>query len=482
MRLRPVPAAIRLPFDVVGLRYDVTIGARNCEIFSKKFSLRTNYMQVSIETTSELSRKMTVQVPEEKIQEQVTKRLKSMAGKIKLDGFRPGKAPQSLIQKRYGPGVREEVLEELTKSSFYDAVRDEKLKPVSGPYITHEVTAEGEGLRYVADFEVLPEFVLYPVELMEVDRYVSEVTDEDLDAMLLRLRDQRKTWVATEQPAALDDRVTINFEGQADGENFTNGKVEKFPVVLGSNQLIPGFEQELIGTVVGTQKTFTLEFPKEYGVEKLAGKAGEFSVEVVNVEESVLPELDAEFIEKFGIESGDVEEFKQEIKNSMEREMKRALNGKSKDSVMEELLRRNDSLTLPTSLVNDELKSLINSYKGESQKRNQPFDESVARAHFEPLARRRVALGLLLNRVIEVNQVAVDNGRVRTTIEDMALSYENPEEVVSWYYSNREQLIQVQNMVVEDQVVDLILERAKVTERNIGFKDLMQPPSPIAQG
>ncbi len=439
-------------------------------------------MQVSVESTSELSRKMTVQVPEEKIQEQVSKRLKSMAGKIKLDGFRPGKAPQSLIQKRYGQGVREEVLEELTKSSYYEAIKEEKLKPVSGPLITHEVTSEGQGLKYVADFEVLPEFVLYPLELMEIDRYVSSVTDEDLDVMLQRLRDQRKTWQATGNPAALEDRVVINFEGQANGENFTNGKVEKFPVVLGSNQLIQGFEQELVGTLVGSQKTFSLEFPSDYSVEKLAGSIGEFSVEVVSVEESVLPELDTEFAKAFGIESGEIEEFKKEIRTSMEREMKRALNGKIKDSVMEELLRKNDSLSLPTILVNEELKSLINSYKGEAQRQNQPFDENIARSHFDPLGRRRVALGLLLNRIIEANQVSVDNGRVRTAIEDLALSYENPEEVVNWYYSNRDQLSQVQNMVVEDQVVDLILEKAKCTERKIDFKDLMQPPSPAVQG
>ena len=432
-------------------------------------------MQVSIETTSELNRKMTVEVPEEKIQEQVSKRLKSMAGKVKLDGFRPGKAPQSLLMKRYGQGVREEVMAELIQSSFYEAVREEKLKPVGGPLITHEATEEGAGLKYVADFEVMPEFVLYPLDMMEVDLLVSEVTEEDLDAMLLRLREQRRTWLATGNPAVLGDRVTIHFEGFAEGENFTNGKLENAPIVLGSNQSIEGFEQELLGSVVGLSKTFSLVFPEDYNVEKLAGKTGEFSVEVVSVEESLLPELDTEFVRTFGIENGDVNDFREEIKTSMEREMKRALHSKNKDSVMEELLRRNDSLTLPTVLVNEELKSLINSYKGEAKKRNQPIDESSATGHFEPLARRRVALGLLLNRIIEVNQVNVDAARVRSTIDDLALSYENPEEVVNWYYSNRDQLTQVQNMVIEDQIVDLILARAKTTEKSIGFKDLMQP-------
>lgn len=438
-------------------------------------------MQVSIETTSELSRKMTVQVPEEKIQEQVSKRLKSLAGKVKLDGFRPGKAPQSVIQKRYGAGVREEVLAELIQSSFYDAVREEKLNPVAGPKITPEASLEGQGLKYVADFEVMPEFVLFPLEQMEVSRFVCEVTEEDVDTMLLRLREQRRTWVQADQAAALGDRVTLHFEGTSEGEGFTNGKVENFPVVLGSKQLIPGFEDQLVGAVAGTQLAFSLTFPEDYGVEKLAGKPADFSVEVVKIEQSQLPELDDEFVANFGLEGGDVAAFRAEIKTSMEREMRRALATRAKDSVMEELYVRNPSLVLPNVLVNEELKSLLNSLQEEAKKRKQPFDEASAKEHFLSVARRRVALGLLLNRIIETHQVKVDANRVRATIEDLAVSYEDPQEVVNWYYANRDQLTQVQNMVIEDQVVDLILSQAKVSERNIGFKELMQQPSEAAQ-
>lgn len=436
-------------------------------------------MQVSIETTSELSRKMTVQIPEEKIQEQVDKRLKSMAGKIKLDGFRPGKAPQSVIQKRYGKGVREEVVAELTESSFFEAVREEKIKPVAAPYITREAMAEGEGLKYVADFEVLPEFVLFPLEHMEVNRYVSEVTDEDLDAMLLSLREQRRTWSVTENPAVSGNRVIVDLEGQAEGENFTDGKMKHFTILLGSGQFIPGFEDQVEGCVAGSSKTFSLEFPPDYNNEKLAGKLAEFTIDVESVEESVLPALDDEFLKAFGIEDGDVEMFRMEIKANMEREMQRGLNAKSKNSVMDSLLRKNDSLTLPSILVDHELKALLNNVKDEAGKRKQSLDESVAKAHLAPTARRRVALGLLLNRIIETKQVALDAARVRRTVEDLALSYEQPDEVVGWYYSNREQLTQVQNMVMEDQVVDLILEQAKVTDVRVSFKELMQPATPI---
>jgi len=443
-------------------------------------------MLVSIESTSELSRKMTVQVPEDTIQEHVSKKLKSLAGKVKLDGFRPGKAPQSVLQKRFGPGVREEVLEELIQSSFYEAVREEKLNPVAGPRITPERSQEGQGLKYVADFEVMPEFVLFPLEQMDVDRYLCEVTEEDVEAMLLRLREQRKAWQETSQPAAMGHRATIHFEGNAfegdaEGENFTNGKVENFPVILGSNQLIPGFEEELVGTVAGDQRRFNLTFPDNYGVARLAGKSAAFSVEVVKIEESLLPELDAAFAEDFGIENGDVATFRSEIKTSMAREMNRALSTRAKNSAMDELYRRNAALALPESLVNAELKTLLNTHQEEAKKRKQPFDEAAATAHFQPLARRRVALGLLLNRIIEANQIKVDAGRVRTAIDELSISYENPAEVVKWYYSNRDQLNQVQNMVIEDQVVDLILATAKINERSIGFKELMQTPAEAVQ-
>ena len=440
-------------------------------------------MQVSIETTSELSRKMTVQVPEQKIQEQVQQRLKSMVGSVKLNGFRPGKTPQSLLQKKYGKGVRQEVVAELITSSFNEAVRDEKLRPVAGPLITPEATAEGEGLRYVADFEVMPEFVLYPLELLEVDRFVSEVTEQDLDDMLLQLREQRRTWHPSDDPAALGDRLTIHFSGESEGENLTNGKVLNYSIVLGSKQQLPGFEEELIGSLVGSYKTFTLEFPQDSGLGNLGGKSGQFSVEVIRVEQSVLPELDDVFVQTFGIKNGDVDAFRADILSSMEREKNRAANLKTKNSVMDALFLRNEALSLPTVLVNEELKSLINSAKGEAEKRKQTFDESAAKQVFVPLARRRVALGLLIGRIVEINYIALDNGRVRRTIEELALSFENPEEVVDWYYanSNRNELERVQSMVLEDQAVDLILEKAKVSEKQISFKELTMPSPQAVQ-
>jgi trigger factor len=432
-------------------------------------------MQVSVETTSELQRKMTVHVPEEKIQEQVASRLKSLAGKVKIHGFRPGKVPHSLIEKRFGSSVREEVLADMIQSSFYDAVRAEKLNPVGGPVITSQESAHGQGLSYVADFEVMPEFVLIPPETMEVKRYVSEVTEQDVDGMILRLREQKKIWREVDRPAAVQDRVTISFEGKLGDEPFTDGKTENFPVVLGSNQLIPGFEDKLVGAAPHSHLTFDLEFPQDYGNEKLAGKSGTFDVDIAKVEESVLPELDAEFAKSYGIESGDMDSFRADIRANMEREMNRALQARTKTSVMDELFERNSSLSVPRALVNQELTHLIMPYQEAGQKRKQSFDEAQLKERFEPIAKRRVTLGLLLNKIIQTNKLSVDPKRVRAAVEELAVSYENPEQVVSWYYSNRAQLEQVESMVLEDQVVDAVLEKAKVIDEKISFKDLMQP-------
>lgn len=432
-------------------------------------------MQVSVETTSELQRKMTVHVPEEKIQEQVASRLRSLAGKVKIDGFRPGRVPHSVIEKRFGAGVRDEVLADMIQSSFYDAIRAEKLNPAGGPVITSQQSAQGQGLSYVADFEVMPEFILIPLESLEIKRFVSEVTEEDLDSMILRLREERKSWREIDRPATLHDRLTISFEGKLGDESFTDGKVENFPVVLGSNQMIPGFEDRLLGAAAQSHLIFELAFPQDYGNEKLAGKTGTFSVDVVKVEESVLPEIDAGFVESYGIEDGNLDRFRADIKANMEREMRRALGVRTKTSVMDQLFERNSSLSVPRVLINQELNQLIAPYKEAAQKHKQNIDEAELRERFEPVAQRRVALALILNKIMQTSKLSVDQKRVRAAVEELAVSYENPEQVVGWYYSNRTALEQVENMVLEDQVVDAVLEKAKVADEKISFKDLMQP-------
>lgn len=430
-------------------------------------------MQVSVETTSELSRKLTVQIPEDQIQEKIAKRLQSLAHQVKIDGFRPGKVPQSVVKKRYGMQVREEVLSDLIQTTFADAVRDEQLKPAGAPEIKAHKADEGEGLEYEANFEVLPEFVLMPLETLEVKRFVSEVTEADVDTMIARLREQRKTWHEVERPAAEGDRAVISFEGWLGEESFTNGRVESFPVVLGSRQMIPGFEDKLLGAQAGTKLEFELEFPEDYPGEKMAGKTGRFAIDVAKVEESVLPEVDAEFAKSYGVGDGDLTAFRNDIRSNMEREMRRALQTRTKSSVMDQLYARN-TIALPKVLIEDEIKDLLQPYRESARQRKQMLDEARLKEQLDPVARRRVALALVLGKLIDAYHLTVDPARVRSTVEDLSMSYEDSEEVVRWYYAEKGRLREVENVVMEDQIVDLVLEKANTTEERIDFHELMQ--------
>ncbi|MEY4684474.1 MAG: hypothetical protein RLZ25_933 [Pseudomonadota bacterium] len=429
-------------------------------------------MQVSVEATSELSRKMTVTVSEDKISQQVNSKLQSLSGNVKIDGFRPGKVPQAVIKKRYGQQVREEVVSDLIQSSFYDAVRDEKLNPAGAPQIKANKIAEGEGLEYEATFEIIPEFVLMPLETLEVKQFVSKVEESDIDRMVDRLRDQKKTWESVDRKSQSDDRIVISFEGVHEGENFTNGKTEDFPVVIGSGQMIPGFEDKLIGLAAGGKTEFDIEFPKEYPSEKLAGNTAHFTIEVARVEEPKLPEMDAEFVKSFGVASGDVAELRGDILSNMEREMNRALKNRTKSSVMDQLFERN-TLQLPEVLIQDELEDLLKPYRESARKHKQNLDEAALKEQLSPLAKRRVALALILGKVIDAHGVKVEPSRVRQAVEEMAASYEDPEEVVRWYYADQTRLREIENMVLEDQIVDLAIGKAKTTQEAIDFQALM---------
>jgi trigger factor len=432
-------------------------------------------MQVSVETTSELSRKMTVLISEEKIQEKVSSRLRSLANEIKLDGFRPGKIPQSVVKKRFGQKVREEVLSELLESSFNQALLDEKLKPAGLPQITPRRGGnEGEGLEYEVDFEVLPEFVPMPFETLEVKRYHSEISEHDIDMMIQRLRDQRESWHSVDRPAIMGDRLVTSFEGKIDSISFTEGRVENFPVVLGGVQKIPGFEEHLMGATAGSHHEFDTLFPSDYPNEKLAGKWVRFLVDVAKVEIKELPEVNAAFIQSLGVEDGELSSFRENIKTNMEREMRQALRAKTKTSAMDAIYERNP-ISLPNVLIEDELKQLLSPYQEAAKKAQQSLDEAKLKEQFEPLARKRVALALILGRIAELNHLTTPADRVRAAVEDLAMSYEDPDAVIRWYYEDRTRLREVENLVMEDQIVDLVLQKANATEIQLGIQELMQP-------
>ena len=428
-------------------------------------------MQVSVEKTSELSRKMTVSVPEEVVQEKMAARLKSLAREVKIDGFRPGKVPQHVVQKMYGERVRGEIAGDLIQTTYYEALQDQNLRPAGHPHI--HSSDEAEGFKYTAEFEVYPEISLDGVEQLEVARPVSTVQEADVDDMIEKLRAQKKDWKAVKRASKKHDRVTINFSGASEGENFTDGKVEAYQVEIGANQMIPGFEKNLTGLKAGDSKTFEVSFPEEYGNEKLAGKAAEFEVEVTSVEGPVLPKIDEAFIKAYGVEDGSVDSFRADIKNNMERELEQALRAKLKTAVMDALYEK-IQIAVPNTLIDQEVENMMKPYVETAKRQKMKLDDlKLPRDIFEEQAKRRVALGLILGEVIHKNDIKIDDDKVRSTIEDMAKSYERPEDVVNWYYSDKSRLNDVQQMVLEDQTIEWLVARAKVSDETINFNDVM---------
>lgn len=428
-------------------------------------------MQVSVEKTSELSRKMTVSVPEEVVQEKMAARLKSLARSVKIDGFRPGKVPQHVVEKMYGDRVRGEIAGDLIQSTYYEALQDQNLRPAGHPHI--HPSEEAEGFKYTAEFEVYPEISLEGVEALEVVRPVSSVKDADVDEMIDKLRAQKKDWKTVERASQEHDRITIGFSGTSEGESFTDGKVENYQVEIGAKQMIPGFEENLIGLKPGANKTFEVSFPAEYGNEKLAGKAAVFEVEVTDVEEPVLPEIDEAFIKAYGVEDGSVDSFRADIKNNMERELEQALRGKLKNAVMDALYEK-IQITVPNTLVGQEIESMMKPYIETAKRQKMKLEDlKLPRDAFEEQAKRRLALGLILGEIIHKNDIKIDNDKVRSTIEDMAKSYERPEDVVNWYYSDKSRLNDVQQMVLEDQTIEWLVARAKVSDETVNFNDVM---------
>jgi len=428
-------------------------------------------MQVSVEKTSELSRKMTVSLPEDVVQEKMTERLKSLARDAKVDGFRPGKAPQQVIKKLYGERVRQEVAGDLIQTTLSKALQDQNLKPAGYPQI--QLTEEVNGFGYIAEFEVYPEIALDNIGQLEVIKPISSVQESDVDGMILKLREQRKTWEVADRLSQESDRVTITFSGVSDGENFTDGKVENYQVEIGSKRMIPGFEDQLIGLKAGDNKTFEIAFPEKYGNEKLAGKLAQFDVEVSSIEESVLPEIDGDFIKAYGIEDGSEASFRQDVKENMQRELERALRGKLKNSLMDALYEK-IKINIPNVLVDQEIESLMQPYIENAKKRKLKIEDlNLPRNNFEDQAKRRVALGLILGEIIRKNDIKLDAEKVRSTIEDMAKSYERPADVVNWYYSDESRLADVQQLVLEDQTVEWLASQVKVSEQELAFSDVL---------
>lgn len=428
-------------------------------------------MQVSVEQTSELSRKMTVSIPEDVISQKVEAQLKSFAREAKVAGFRPGKVPQNIIKAKYADKARGEVTSNMIQSSYYDALKQQDLNPAGMPHI-HPVES-AEGFTYTAEFEVYPTISVAGIEQVAATRPVATVEDADFDNMIAKLREQKKTWSVVERASQAQDQITVSFSGVCEGENFTDGKVENYAVEIGSGKMIPGFEDQLVGLTAGAQKTFEIAFPADYGNEKLAGKTATFEIEVSKVEAPSLPEINEEFVKQYGIESGDVAEFNSDVRNNMNRELERALRAEFKTSVLDALYAHINP-TVPNVLVDQEIATMMQPYAEQAKKYGLKVEElNLPRDMFETQAKRRIALGLILGDIIEQNQIKLDEDKVRSTIEELAQSYENPKEVVEWYYADKKRLNDVRQMVLEDQTVEWIVAQIKVVDQTTSFSDIM---------
>ncbi len=427
-------------------------------------------MQVSVESIGKLERRMQVQVPAERVSQEIAARLKNISRTARLNGFRPGKAPLKVIRQQFGSQIHREVIGELLQSSYAEAVSQKQLTPAGSPRIEPQSMDEGQDLKYVATFEVFPEVVLQPMESLEVDRVTAEVTESDIDAMIERLRKQQMKYSAVSRGAANGDKVTIDFDGAIDGVAFAGGKGENVAIVLGEGRMLPELEQGLIGAIAGEKRNVTVNFPPDYRATELAGKAAIFATEIKTVEEPVLPEVDEEFCKSFGVTEGGLAKLREDVAANMRRELEQALRNRNKTVVMEKLYAAN-----PTEVPNVLIEGQIRDMQVEAMRRAGTKDAAQAppREPFVEPARRRVALGLLLNDVIRKENLVVDRNRVNERLDEMVSAYGDAGAMKRAYMQNAEAMRQVESLALEDQAVDWILEHAKVREVQSTFKQLM---------
>ncbi len=430
-------------------------------------------MQVTVETTAGLERKMRVVIPSERVEVQVAEKIKQTAKQAKINGFRPGKVPLREVKRRFGEGIRQEISSEMIQSTYGEALQKEDLNPAGMPKIEEVNMEEGKDLEYTAVFEVFPEIEVGGLENIEVERLISSIEEADLEKMIDTLREQRLVYVEADRAAAEKDQLNLDFEGFLGDEPFEGGKAEGTDLVLGSGSMVPGFEDGLAGLKAGEEKDLKLTFPENYQAQNLAGQEVLFKIKVNKVSGPEMPELNDEFFEQFDVKEGGVEAFRKEVTNNMKRELDSAIKTKIKNQVMDGL-GDNNEVDLPQALIDQEVNRMrqeaVQQFGGGAQ-----FDPSMLPAEmFSEQAQKRVKLGLIVSAIVDKNSLEANAEKVREAIEEMAATYQDPEEVINFYYSNEQQLSQIQNMVLEGQIVDFVLESAKVTDKIVSYDDAVK--------
>lgn len=433
-------------------------------------------MNVTVESTGTLERRMRVELPAERIEKEVETRLKSVGRTVKIKGFRPGKVPANVVRQRYGVQVRQEVLTDLMGQSYRDAVAQENLNPVARPKIEPVVSKDGKGFAFVATFEVLPEVRLKDLEKIRVNRPDVEITEQDCDDMLQSLRQQRATWTVVERKSKDGDRVTVDFDGTLKGEPVKGGKGSSVPVVLGRGQMLPDFEQGLAGLAAGDEKTFTVKFPKDYHAEDLASKKVDFAVKVHRVEEPVLPPLDDSLAEQYGVAEGGLAQLRKDVLSNMEREARQKVTADIKLQVLNTLLELNP-LEVPQALKYEEMHNM----QHEAMRRmgiedpEHKHDKGPPMSDFAEAAEKRVRLGLLVNQVIKDQHIVVDPARVRQRVEEICSGYEDADKMVAAYLGNPQVMASIEPMVLEEQAVDWLIANGEEKINKVSFKEYMKP-------
>ena len=429
-------------------------------------------MQVKVESTGALERKMRVELPAERIEKEVENRLQRVGRTAKIKGFRPGKVPANVVRQHYGSQVRQEVMSDLMGQSYRDAVQQENLNPVAQPQIEPEVASAGDIFAYTATFEVLPEVTLSGLDKIEVTKPDVEIADSDFDEMIDNLRRQKAGWNEVDRKSANGDRVIVDFEGTLKGEAFEGGSGKEVPVVLGEGQMLPDFEKGLTGVKAGDETSIKVKFPKDYQAEELAGNKADFAITVHKVEEQELPPLDDSLAELYGVEEGGLDKLRADVRENMDREAAQRIRTDIREQALTGLLDKNP-LEVPKALIHQEAHSMqhevMRQYGIEDHSQAPPLE------NFVESAEKRVRLGLLIRQLIDDNGIEVDAGKLKARVDELCAGYENAEEMAQTYLSNPQIMQQIEPMVLEDQAVDWIVQNGKEKSKKIGFAEYMKP-------
>ncbi|MGV3002377.1 trigger factor [Vibrio sp.] len=433
-------------------------------------------MQSTVETLEGLERRLTITVPAANIEDAVTAELRNIAKNRRFDGFRKGKVPMKMVAKMYGQAVRQDVMGEVMQRHFIETIVKEKINPAGAPTFAPVETEEGKDLVFNATFEVYPEVELKGLENITVEKPAVEVKDEDVAEMLETLRKQQSTWTEVEEAVSADSRATIDFVGFIDGEEFEGGKAEAFPLEMGQGRMIPGFEDGILGKKAGEEFSIDVNFPEDYHAENLKGKSAKFDIKLSKVETRELPELTDEFVAKFGVNEGGVEALKTEVRKNMERELKQAVKGRIKEQAINGLVEQNE-MDVPSALIDQEIE-VLRQQAAQRFGGNPEAAAQLPRELFEEQAARRVKVGLLLGEVIKSEELKADDDRVKALIEEMATAYEDPSEVIAYYEQNEQMMNNIRNVALEDQAIDAIIAKAKVSDKEVSFNELMNQQQP----